>query len=144
MTKRILIMGLPGTGKTTLALELHELLTSIGKASSWFNADKVRQQYNDWDFSNEGRVRQSIRMRELADSVEAHYVICDFVAPLPIMRQNFNADYTIWIDTLQQSIYPDTNNIFVPPPKYNFYVNTKDSPKWAREILTHLLFLENN
>ena len=95
MTQRILIMGLPGSGKTYLAsalktyLEQHgtradygELLPTTGFAATvtWFNADDVRRKYNDWDFSREGRIRQSLRMLEFALASDTDYVICDFVA----------------------------------------------------------------
>ena len=142
--KRILIMGLPGSGKTTLAKTLEDLFVSIGKSVVWYNADQIREQYNDWDFSEEGRIRQSIRMRELADAANAEYVICDFVAPLVVMRQNFDADYTIWMDTVITSEYEDTNQLFVIPKKYNFCVSTKDATHWVPQIAKHLLFLENH
>jgi adenylylsulfate kinase len=64
MAKRILIMGLPGAGKTTLAKELRLKFWEEGRTVSWLNADKIRKIYNDWDFSTEGRIRQSQRMRE--------------------------------------------------------------------------------
>ena len=87
MTQRILIMGLPGSGKTTLATALKAKLTA-----DHFNADEVRAKFNDWDFSEAGRIRQSKRMRELADASTAEYVIADFVAPLVEMRNNYKAD----------------------------------------------------
>ena len=98
--KRILIMGLPGAGKTYLAQHVLEHLQNNRKTVMWLNADDVRKKYNDWDFSHEGRIRQSLRMRELADSYDVDYVICDFVAPLVEMRNNFKADWTIWMDTI--------------------------------------------
>ena len=82
---RILIMGLPGSGKTTLAEALRDLIQDNNKTAEWFNADLVRQAYNDWDFSDRGRIRQSVRMRELADKIKSDYAICDFVCPLPII-----------------------------------------------------------
>ena len=114
MSQRILIMGLPGSGKTFLAtalknyIETHsdffhvnsETLGHSRARVTWFNADDVRKKYNDWDFSSEGRIRQSHRMRELADASRDDFVICDFVAPLVEMRNNFKADWTIWVDTI--------------------------------------------
>ena len=81
--QRILIMGLPGAGKTYLAQHVLEHLQNEKKRVRWLNADDVRKKYNDWDFSTEGRVRHSIRMRELADAMtDVDYVICDFFATL--------------------------------------------------------------
>jgi adenylylsulfate kinase len=105
MTQRILIMGLPGAGKTYLAQHINDHLQNEKKRVGWLNADDVRKKYNDWDFSEEGRIRQSHRMRELADlMVECDYVICDFVAPLVEMRNNFKADWTVWVDTIDQVV----------------------------------------
>jgi adenylylsulfate kinase len=104
----------------------------------WINADEIRELYNDWDFSLEGRIRQSIRMRELADASEKEYVICDFVAPLVEMRNNFNADYTIWVDTITEGRYKDTNKLFVSPEKYDIRVTEQDSEKWGL-IINNLL-----
>lgn len=129
MTQRILIMGLPGSGKTTLAQALQKKLDAV-----WFNADDIRKRYDDWDFSQEGRMRQSRRMRELADESLADFVIADFVAPLPAMRDIFAADFTVWVDTIREGRFADTNQIFVPPTKYEFHVTEQDSKKWAKII----------
>ena len=110
--KKILIMGLPGDGKTTLASKLVPMLKA-----KWLNADEVRKQANDWDFSNDGRKRQSLRMAKLAENYkkEGFYVVADFVCPTEEARKNFNADYVIWVDTIKKSRFEDTNKIFVPP-----------------------------
>jgi len=138
--KRILIMGLPGAGKTTLAADIGARLL-FNKKFTWFNADTIRERYDDWDFSEEGRLRQARRMRELADKEieQGRLAICDFVCPLPEMREIFDADITVWVDTDQEGRYEDTNKIFVPPEKYDFRVTEKDSTKWAAIIATHLL-----
>jgi adenylylsulfate kinase len=115
--KRILIMGLPGSGKTTLATELQTRLNSVH-----FDADKVRALFNDWDFSAKGRVRQSKRMRILADDSSNEYVIADFVAPLKQMRDIFAADYVIWMDTISQGRFEDTNQMFESPETYNLRI----------------------
>jgi adenylylsulfate kinase len=113
--KRILIMGLPGAGKTTLARVLQARLNC-----AWINADAIREKYNDWDFSVDGRIRQSRRMREQADLLSGDYVIADFVAPLNQMREEFSADFTIWMDTIQQSRFADTDTMFVPPTSFEY------------------------
>lgn len=153
MAKRILIMGLPGAGKTFLAealqryLENNSLLfhpnaeTEWGSRATvkWINADDVRKKYNDWDFSHEGRIRQSIRMRELADSFLNDFVIADFVAPLPEMRHNFRADWTIWVDTIDAGRFEDTNRMFVRPDIYDFRITEQNAEKWAEFIGAHIL-----
>lgn len=131
---KILIMGLPGAGKTTLAQALRDLIQDNNKTVEWFNADLVRQAYDDWDFSNEGRIRQSVRMHVLAGKINSDYVICDFVCPLPIMRDNFNADFVIWVDTIKQGRFKDTNQVFVSPEKYDIRVTEQDAEKWAKVI----------
>jgi adenylylsulfate kinase len=134
MAKRILIMGLPGSGKTTLAIRLKDLLELRFNTVDWFNADQVRKDNNDWDFSESGRIRQSVRMRDLADRSEMEFAICDFVAPLPEMRHNFKADWTIWVDTIDQGRYEDTNRAFVPPDMYDFRITEQNAEKWAEFI----------
>ena len=135
---RILIMGLPGSGKTTLASSLKSLIENDFCTIEWLNADAVRQHYNDWDFSEAGRVRQSRRMRELADASTCDYVIADFVAPLVEMRNNFKADWTIWVDTIDRGRYEDTNKAFVEPDVYDFRIPEQDSEKWSTFIWNHI------
>ena len=139
MTKRILIMGLPGSGKTTLAESLKVELLAADKSVSWFNADDVRKQYNDWDFSHEGRVRQAGRMKILTGLSLAEFAICDFVAPLPEQRDLFDAAWTVWVDTISEGRFEDTNQIFVPPEKYNFRVTEQDSKRWAKLISAEIV-----
>jgi len=133
-SKRIIIMGLPGAGKTTLAKSLSKKL-----GAAHFNADEVRAKFNDWDFSHEGRIRQSHRMRELADSSDSRFRIADFVAPLPEMRDVFDADWTIWVDTIREGRYADTNAMFQEPKHYDFRITEQDSEKWADFIAEHIL-----
>jgi hypothetical protein len=155
MTQRILIMGLPGSGKTYLAQHILEHLQDAYKNINensltpftnskvkvgWLNADDVRKKYNDWDFSTEGRIRQSHRMRELADSMtEYDYVICDFVAPLVEMRNNFKADWTVWVDTIDKGRFEDTNKAFIPPDVYDFRITEQHGEKWGEFIAAHIL-----
>jgi adenylate kinase family enzyme len=134
MSQRILIMGLPGAGKTTLAKALQGRINA-----AWFNADDVRKQFNDWDFSHEGRIRQSHRMRDLADASHADFVIADFVAPLVEMRNNYKADWTIWVDTIREGRYADTNAMFQEPEVYDFRITEQDAEKWADFIAEHLV-----
>jgi adenylylsulfate kinase len=140
MPQRILIMGLPGSGKTTLAKELQKQLQAANKQVGWLNADEIREQYNDWDFSESGRIRQAKRMRELADKLTAYdYMIADFVAPLVEMRNLYKADWTIWMDTIREGRYADTNKMFVEPEIYDFRVNEQNCEKWAEFITEHIV-----
>jgi hypothetical protein len=140
MTKRILIMGLPGAGKTYLAQHVLDHLQADKKKVGWLNADDVRKKYNDWDFSTEGRIRQSHRMRELADAMtDMDYVICDFVAPLVEMRNHFKADWTVWVDTIDKGRYEDTNKAFIPPEMYDFRITEQNAEKWGEFVAAHIL-----
>jgi adenylylsulfate kinase len=132
-------MGLPGAGKTYLAQYTLEHLQNAGKSVMWLNADDVRQKFNDWDFTTEGRIRQSKRMREMADGFDSDYVICDFICPLPEMRQNFDADWTVWVDTISEGRFADTNKLFVPPEKYDFRITEQNSPKYSELIAISIL-----
>ena len=129
--KKILVMGLPGSGKTTLASELVPLLKA-----KWINNDKVRKAANDWDFSEEGRARQAKRMANLAEKykLEGNYVVCDFVCPTPKARELFNADFVIWVDTIKKGRFEDTNAMFVKPEKFDFHVTTQEAKVWATQI----------
>lgn len=138
--QRILIMGLPGAGKTYLAQHIVDVLQAEKKSVGWVNADDVRRRFNDWDFSYDGRIRQSKRMRELADSmVHVDYVICDFVAPLPEMRDNFAAHWTIWVDTIKSGRFDDTNKLFVPPEHYDIRVIEQDAARWGEHVATKII-----
>ena len=129
--KIILIMGLPGSGKTTLANELAPLLNA-----KRLNADEVRKEANDWDFSEEGRVRQAKRMADFALKLrkDNNYVVADFICPTPEARSLFRSDYIIWVDTIKEGRFDDTNKMFVKPDKYNFHVTTQDAKNWAPKI----------
>ena len=132
---KILIMGLPGSGKTYLAERLQPLLES-----AWYNADKVREMANDWDFSDEGRARQSMRMKTFADFEKSHgrHVVCDFVCPTKETRDNFGADIVIWMDTIKEGRFDDTNKMFIKPDKFDFHVTTQDAKNWAPKIIKEI------
>ena len=153
-------MGLPGAGKTffaerlkkyleqnssTLTMPLERMLNleypplQYSSKVDWFNADDVRKRFNDWDFSREGRIRQSIRMFDFAISCSGDFVICDFVAPLVEMRNNFKADWTIWIDTIDAGRFDDTNRAFVPPEQYDFRITEQNADKWVEFVGQHIL-----
>jgi hypothetical protein len=151
--QKILVMGLPGAGKTYFAEKLKKYLeehywsyvdttkppkkdTSLVK---WFNADEVRKLYDDWDFSLQGRIRQSKRMYELAESSKEQFVICDFVAPLQEMRNNFKADWVVWIDTIEKGRFEDTNKMFDPPDVYDFRITEQNAEKWSEFVGDHIL-----
>ena len=124
-------MGLPGAGKTTLAEELAPLINA-----KRLNADEVRKAANDWDFSEEGRSRQAKRMADFALKLkdEGNYVVADFVCPTPKARSLFPADYVIWVDTIKEGRFDDTNKMFVKPEKYDFHVTSQDAKSWAPKI----------
>jgi len=133
--KIILIMGLPGSGKTTLANEIAPLL----KAKR-LNADEVRKEANDWDFSEEGRTRQAKRMAEFAKKIikNGDYVVADFVCPTPEARKLFPADYIIWVNTIKEGRFEDTNKMFVKPEIYDCQVTTQNAKHWAPIIFKEI------
>jgi adenylylsulfate kinase len=134
MTKRILIMGLPGSGKTTFSQELVKRLM-LKHTVKWFNADAVRKEHNDWDFTPEGRLRQVRRMREMADKSGAEYAICDFVCPTEEYRKVFEADYVVWMDAIEEGRFEDTNKLFEKPVNYNFRITNWDQNENVLDLI---------
>jgi adenylylsulfate kinase len=151
MVQKILVMGLPGSGKTTFSNSLKEFLesqsfyrpaenlSSSRPIVEWFNADDVRKKFDDWDFSEAGRIRQSKRMHDLAAKSKADFVICDFVAPIVEMRNNFKADWIIWMDTIEKGRFEDTNKMFQPPEFYDFRITEQNAEKWSEFVGSHII-----
>ena len=132
---KILIMGLPGAGKTTLAKKLVNLINA-----EWLNADDVRKKANDWDFSPKGRIRQAMRMAKLADEfkLKKRDVVVDFICPTEKSMNLFNPDFVIWMDTISEGRYDDTNKLFTKPKKYDVRVIEKNSEKWVKIVYKKL------
>ena len=160
---KILVCGLPGSGKTWLS----ERLVKYIKNCAWYNADIVRKFSNDWDFSMEGRIRQSNRMKTFADfeRTNGRWVICDFVAPTEKVREAFAPDHVIWLDTIKEGRvvpsklselknisnlpfdavslskskeFEDTNKVFETPSKIDthvkYFMNDEEIKKLAEEM----------
>ena len=121
-------MGLPGSGKTSLAKLLAPMFNAL-----WLNADEVRKESDDWDFSDEGRKRQSLRMWTYAEEAieKNRNVVADFICPTEQTRADFDADYTIWMDTIKEGRFEDTNKMFEAPTKYDFRVTHMEADMWA-------------
>jgi adenylylsulfate kinase len=135
---KILIMGLPGSGKSTLAEPFAQMVNGV-----WLNADAVRKEYDDWDFSPEGRVRQAQRMRYLADGVvrAGRIAVADFVCPTEQARQEFAPDYVVWMDTIREGRFEDTNRMFVPPTHVDYHVSEwfNDTHRQLFDVVSHYL-----
>lgn len=138
---KILVFGLPGSGKTTLAKPLAGLLDAVH-----INADEVRKHYDDWDFSPEGRMRQANRMRHLSDgaALSGKIVVTDFVCPTEEARKAFDPDFTVWMDTIKEGRFEDTNKVFEAPPKCDYHVSKwfDDTHSTLMEVIT--AWMKNN
>ena len=134
-------MGLPGSGKTTLAKLLVPMFNAV-----WLNADEVRKQADDWDFTAEGRIRQANRMKQLAqEAVDSNRtVVADFICPTEATRNDFGTDYTVWMDTIKEGRFDDTNKMFEEPSKYDFKVGHMEADMWSFLIKQDILDKHGN
>ena len=127
--QKILIMGLPGSGKSFLAKELNKRLKA-----TWLNADEVRKKFNDWDFSKKGVLRQAKRMKSLAEESKKKFIIADFVCPYEEGRKIFKPDYLIWMDTIKQGRLSTFDKTFQKPKKFDFKINSKNVKLYSKLI----------
>lgn len=134
MNRKILIIGLPGAGKTTLAKALTPRLSAVH-----FNADEVRKHVNrDLDFSEADRIEQARRMGWLCDQVvkSGGIAIADFICPTPEARAAFlegGDAFIVWVDRIKKGAFEDTNKMFVPPERYDLRVLPEGAVEYWRE-----------
>ncbi|MFZ0844789.1 MAG: adenylyl-sulfate kinase, partial [Pseudolabrys sp.] len=137
MHRKILIMGLPGAGKTTLANAVAPLLNAVV-----FNADAVRANLSrDLGFTHEDRVEHARRMGWMCDRVveAGGTVIADFICPTPDTRAAFGEAFTIWVDRIEAGRFEDTNRMFVAPDRFDLVVKAEGTPQyWAEQVLARL------
>ncbi len=140
MRRKILIMGLPGAGKTTLAISLARRLNAVH-----FNADEVRREINsELSFSPGDRIEHARRMGWLCDQVvkTGCLAIADFICPLPETRQAFSAGgepFIVWLDRIQEGRFEDTNRLFVPPEHFDMRIPATGTVEyWTEEVARHV------
>jgi len=134
---KILIMGLPGAGKTTLATALARELSCVH-----FNADEVRKEINkDLGFSVADRLEHARRMGVMCDIASRYgaHVIADFVCPTPQTREAFGAHFIVWVDRIKESRFEDTNKLFIPPVDYDVRVDGKFGMQYYAEEIAKMI-----
>lgn len=142
MYSKVLICGLPGSGKTTFAKFLIEQYLKNNLQYYWLNGDKVREDNNDWDFSMDGRLRQTVRMCNLANSVKDRDVIIDYVCPLEEYRYIISPTFTVFLDTNTDTKHENTKKIFEPPISPNLVIKDKDAIELsAKDLYDYLIKL---
>ena len=136
--KKILILGLPGSGKTTLAKELKKSLKA-----DWINADKVRRKFDDWDFSKKGVLRQAKRMKDLAKKSKNFFVIADFICPYREGRKIFKPDFLVWMNTIKKGRVSTFDKVFQKPKRFDLKINIKNAKKYSKIIKYQLVNTDN-
>tara|TARA_B100000700_G_C14402332_1_gene559785 strand:+ start:105 stop:527 length:423 start_codon:yes stop_codon:yes gene_type:complete len=136
--KKILIIGLPGSGKTTLAKELKKSLKA-----DWINADKVRRKFDDWDFSKKGVLRQAKRMKDLAKKSKNFFVIADFICPYREGRKIFKPDFLVWMNTIKKGRVSTFDKVFQKPKRFDLKINIKNAKKYSKIIKYQLVNTDN-
>jgi len=136
---KILICGVDGAGKTTLAKALAPLLGAIH-----YDGDEVRAMTGNASFDLAGRIAQATTMRVLCDKVKAAggIAIASFICPTNEIRAIFDADYTIWVANATRSQFKDTRDMFedfIP----DMLVNDWASAETANDIAQRLELIWN-
>jgi len=127
---KILVFGLPGSGKSTFAKQL-----TADTNIPHFNADEIRAMFKDWDFSSTGRIRQVTRMIDLCTIANKTCVV-DFVCPYNLYRKDY--DITVWMNTIESGRFEDTNKIFEKPTHVDYEITDYNYDKIIKGIQNRL------
>jgi adenylylsulfate kinase len=135
--RKLLIMGLPGAGKTTLVNAIAPRLNAVV-----FNADEVRANINrDLGFSEEDRIEHARRMGWLCDQVvkTGGFAVADFICPTPATRAAYlqgGEAFVVWLNRIERGRFEDTNQLFTPPENPDIEVKAEGTPEfWAEKIV---------